>query len=80
MAFEKHFINGEPHAVLALDAEEIRSALIDYAEGTGSGDVDKIENTDSEDLLNLFIQEASTDGAIQDFNDAVGVLACNHFD
>lgn len=80
MAFEKQFISGADHAVFALDAEEIRSALIDYAEGTGSGDVDKIENADSETLLDLFIQEASTDGAIQDFNDAVGVLVCNHFD
>lgn len=80
MAFEKQFISGAGHAVFALDAEEIRSALIDYAEGTGSGDVDKIENTDSEDLLNLFIQEATTEGAVRDFNDAIGVLVCNHFD
>lgn len=80
MDFEKQFINGEPYAVFTLDAEEIRRALIDYAEGTGSGSVDKIENADSETLLNLFIQEATTEGAVQDFNDAIGVLVCNHFD
>lgn len=80
MAFEKQFINNELHAVFAVDADELRRALLDYAEGIDSGSVDKIENADSGTLLNLFIQEATTEGAVRDFNDAIGVLVCNHFD